>query len=188
MRRRLREGLVPLALAVCAAAALGQSSNPKQGSSSRQSPAASWKEYSYADDGFAVSAPSPPVVKRQKADTRAGAVEIHNYYFNQSPDAGFMASVTDLGLRNGGIDPKTALRNAELQTVQVVEGKILKEQPVSIGNSPGIQFEFVSKAYHSRVRYFFVKGKLLGVMSIVPPGQPLLPGTNRFLNSLRLLQ
>src|SRR5438552_615518 len=135
--------------------------------SSKQAPVFSWHEYSYADDGFAVSAPSRPVVKKQTAGAQAGNVETHNYYFNQSPDAGFMATVTDLGRQD--IDPKTALRNAELKTVQVVEGKIVKEQPVAVGNTPGIQFEFVSKAYHSRVRYFFVKGKLVGVMSIVPP-------------------
>ncbi len=128
----------------------------------------SWQKYSYADDGFAVSAPSRPVIKKQAAGVKTGSVEIHNYYFNQSPDAGFMATVTDLGRQD--IDPKTALHNAEMETVQVVKGKIVKEQPVSIANNPGIQFEFVSNSYHSKVRYFLAKGKLIGVMSIVPPG------------------
>jgi len=38
-----------------------------------------WKEYVYAEDGFAVSAPAQPTFESTPAETGLGSVDAHNY-------------------------------------------------------------------------------------------------------------
>ena len=144
-----------------------------------------WKEYSYTDDGFSVSAPARAVAKRDSEQAKDGT-EIHNYYYNLTAESGFMATVTDFHRQN--LNGPAVLQRIKTNTINASKGKLISQKAVTLGNARGVQFEFSSKEYHARVRYFFSNGKLFGVMCLVPPKQPLLPDTNRFLNSLRLQQ
>ena len=44
------------------------------------SQAGDWKEYVYEGDGFAISAPSEPVLQKQMMKPVAGEVEVHFYF------------------------------------------------------------------------------------------------------------
>jgi len=144
-----------------------------------------WKDYSYSDDGFSLSVPAQAVAKRDTSQAKDGT-EIHNYYYTVTADAGYMATVTDFHRKD--LNPTTVLQRIKSSTVNTAKGRLISQKPVTLGKAHGVQFEFASREYHGRVRYYFLDGKLFGVMCLVPPGQPLLPGTNRFLGSLHLLQ
>jgi hypothetical protein len=145
-----------------------------------------WREYSYPDDGFAVSAPGKPVLQTQNTDTAVGMVEAHNYIVDLGNDSGLAINATNMKQAEG-IDVRMVLEAAKKGIAEQTNGKITSEKDVSLNGNLGLEFELQNDAYHIRARYFFFKGRLLALLAMAPGKRPIPSEADRFFNSLRML-
>jgi len=144
-----------------------------------------WKEYAFADDGFAISAPYAPVLKSKPVATPAGQVQMHLYSIDLTSGSGVMINVTNYG-KDNKLSP-AALQLTKDATVQSISAKLLSERDISLDSNPGIEFEMGTESYRARSRYYIVESKLVAIVSYAGGGRPLPPDTSRILDSLRLL-
>ena len=170
MRRHLATVLICLAVALVA-----------------QNAPNDWKEYSYATDGFAVTAPSSPSFSKQNKETPGGSVEVHNYAIELGNNSGVMISSTQIpGAEKA--PPKPLLQKAKEGAVGAMGAKITSEKEISLDSFPGIEFVAESENFHLRARMYIVKEKLLSLLAIAPKDTALPPGSDRILDSLKLLK
>ncbi len=148
---------------------------------------ASWSEYSYAADGFAVSAPQRPTVKKLVTQTAAGPVTSQVYSVDLGGNNAFMFSSThyDQGL----IAPRAmdALEGAKNGAVANVHGTLVSQQRISIDGNPGYELFIAASNYHVRVRIYVVGDYLYQLLAIAPVDAPLPKDSDKFLGSFRLL-
>ena len=144
-----------------------------------------WKEYTYAADNFAVTAPAKPESQNQAIDTAVGQVQAHNYFINLGDNAGVLISVTDFG-KDKAISPRQALQGAKNGSLKSINGKLISEKEISLQNYAGLEFEMEAAAYRAWARYYIVEGKLVAMMSVAPQGKPFASETGRLFESLRL--
>ena len=144
-----------------------------------------WSEYTYSEDGFAISSPSKPSLESKPVDTPTGQFQAHNYSIDLGGDTGVMVSVTDYG-KNAKLSPDVlqAVKNSILESVKA---KLVSEKPTVLDSNPGIEFEMANEGYRARMRYYIVGSKLVGLVSYAGQGKPLPHDTTRILDSLRLL-
>jgi hypothetical protein len=145
-----------------------------------------WKEYVYAGDGFAISAPLQPAFAKETKDTGIGPVEAHNYTMDLGNETSVGINVTDFKIGQG-IDAKLILEATKAGIAGSLNGKIVSEKEVSLGSAPGIQFDLETDANHMRFRYFFIEGKLFALISAAPRAKSFAPETDRIFNSFRLV-
>ena len=155
------------------------------------SPAAStqlhnWKEYVYANDGFAVSAPTQPTVERTTAISPGGEVEVRFYRFSLTRDSGFMIATNDLNPADGRT-PQQILTDGKYGAAAGAHGKLVSAMPITFGKSPGIQVEIEAPRYRIQSRQYVVGRKLYQLVVGAPTGQPLPPERDRVFRSFRLV-
>ena len=171
MKKCFQAALLPALLACVALAAQAQGG---------------WKEYVYAEDGFAISAPSQPVLQSESKDTPIGSVDAHNYTLDMGNDTAVGVNATDFKIGQS-LDAKLVLEATKAGLAESLQGKIVSEKEISLGSAPGIELELVTEANHMRFRYFFIGGKLFALMSMAPLARPFAPETSRIFDSFRLV-
>src|SRR5215469_16021186 len=176
MRIRLAGALVCLCIGAILSASPLLAQNPQSG----------WKEYSYANDGFAVSAPAEPAFIKQDKPTPAGNVEIHNYTIELGNNSGVMISSAQFQGQQSE-SSKAVLQRARDGAVGAVNGKLMSEQEITLQGFPGVEFQVVNDAFHARVRMYLVKSRLVTVMAIAPKDNQLPPNSDKVMNSVKLL-
>ncbi|SRR6266481_191844 len=144
-----------------------------------------WKEYTYAADSFAVTAPAKPESQNQSVDTAVGQVQAHNYFITLGDNTGVLISVTDFG-KDKAISPRQVLQGAKNGSLKSINGKLISEKEISLQNYTGLEFEMEAAAYRAWACYYIVEGKLVAVMSVAPLGKPFASQTGRLFESLRL--
>src|SRR5579863_10770584 len=82
-----------------------------------QAAKAEWKEYPYPDDGFALTAPSQPMLQKQQQATAAGNVEMRQYSVDLGNNAGVLMSVSDFP-NTADSDPEKILESAVNGSIQ----------------------------------------------------------------------
>jgi hypothetical protein len=145
-----------------------------------------WKEYVYAEDGFAISAPIQPTVQTESKDTPIGSVDAHNYMVDLGNNTVVGVNATDFKMGQG-IDSKLILAATKAGLAESLQGKIVSEKEISLGSEPGLELELVTDSTHLRFRYFFIDGKLFALMSTAPLAKPFAPETTRIFDSFRLV-
>ena len=147
-----------------------------------------WEEYKYRDDGFAISAPSMPVPRidssttpAERKNSRAWGID----FGNRTEILITTGLVSDFA---ENVPAEEVLQRMKNMTLQGVPAKLVSERQLSLGDHPGIEFEFQAERWHSRQRVFILKDKLLGVSSTARGSDPLAPATDRMFDSLRLLK
>jgi len=151
-----------------------------------QTPQGGWREYSYANDGFAVSAPAEPAFMKQDKATPAGNVEMHNYTIELGNNSGVMISTAQVQGQPTD-SPKGLLQKARDGAINAVNGKLISEQEITLQNFPGLEFQLANDAFHARVRMYLVKNRLVTVMAIAPKDSQLPANADKVLNSVKLL-
>lgn len=142
-----------------------------------------WDEYKYRDAGFAISAPSLPIPRPTSPDepnTKAYGLK----YDNRSEiliTAGPLDMFEDL-------PDKEKLQRLKDLTVQGTSSKLISEKELSLDGNPGMELEVESHGHHMRERYYIVKGRIFGLLSSAPTGQPFVADTDRIFESFRLLK
>lgn len=145
-----------------------------------------WKEYVYADDGFAISAPMQPTLQTESKETPVGSVDAHNYTVDLGNNTAVGVNATDFKIGQG-LDARLILAATKAGLAESLQGKIVSEKEISLGSEPGLELELVTDTNHLRFRYFFIDGKLFALMSTAPLARPFAPETTRMFDSFRLV-
>ena len=145
-----------------------------------------WKEYVYAEDGFAISAPMQPTFQTESKDTPIGSVDAHNYTIDLGNGIAIGINATDFKIGQA-VDAKLILAATKAGLAESLQGKIVSEKEISLGSEPGLELEVVTDTNHMRFRYFFINGKLFALMSTAPLAKPFAPETTRMFDSFRLV-
>jgi hypothetical protein len=148
---------------------------------------AGWKEYSFPDDGFAISAPSEPIFEKDTTQTPIGPLESHTYQVPLGAGGGFMVSAAEFK-QGEAVPVRELLQAAKNGAAANSKSTASKERDVSLEGNLGLEFELGNEVFHSRVRVFYVHGKLLTVMAAAPAATAIPPEADRLFNSLRLIR
>ena len=145
-----------------------------------------WKEYSYASDGFAVSAPEQPGFIKQDKPTASGTVEVHNYSIELGNNSGVMISATQYPAQPKD-SPKTILQSAKNGAIGAVNAKLISEKEITLNDFPGLEFEAATDDFHMRVRMYLAKTRLITMMAIAPKDSTIPATADRVFSSFKLL-
>jgi hypothetical protein len=139
-----------------------------------------WKEYSFPDDGFAITLPEAP---RKHPDRNIP--ETNAYSVNINPDYAFTLRVKR--------DPRECSAVLAQLRESVVTRKAQETDPASLKDvmldgHPGLEYEWrVSDERLGRIRYYCSEGRVYMLAVNREKGQPLLPEALRIMSSFKLL-
>lgn len=145
-----------------------------------------WKEYSYADEGFAMKAPAQPTLAKQQQPTAAGNIEMRQYSVDLANDSGVLMSVSDFPTANYAA-PKQALETAVTGSIQATKANKTSQKDIELQQVPGIEFEADTAAYHMLGRYYWKDNRLFSMLSVSGLGAPVPAPALRVLDSLKFM-
>lgn len=173
-----------LALAL-ALVACGGSSQPS-GTAAQPESSGKWSDYSYAKEGFAVSAPKEPVFSTKTAETAAGPVEIH--FYTVEVGNGMLLVATSRLHPNDKRTVRQVIADSAQGAVASLNGKLTAQKAITLGKYPGTEFEIAADRAHNRDRVYVANRKIYQVVAIAPAGRPLPLETDQFNQSFRILE
>ena len=146
-----------------------------------------WKQYSYPNDGFAISSPLQPSFTTQSKPTDAGNVEMHIYTFNLSSNGAVMIIASEIkGLEN--LSAKERLQKAKQGALAAGNATLTTEKEITLAGYHGLQYEATGQNnLHVRGRMYIVKNKLLQLMEISPLNVAFPADAERVCTSLKLV-
>ena len=142
-----------------------------------------WKEYTYPDDGYAISAPSKPI----PAPLSEELPDYRGYGINYGNRTMVVLGASSYNLW-GDLSPAEKLQRLEEMQVKGSASKLVSKKEISLGGNPGIELEVESTDSHSRSGWYDVNGKVLMLYSSAPTDAPFASDTDRIFDSLRLLR
>lgn len=138
---------------------------------------AEWKEFRFADHGFAVRAPSAP--ERQDLPDHT------NYLVSLGNDHGFMVGVMQLPA--GTTRTADELLEAGLQgSIDAVHGTLISKSKGSLAGYPGLLAEVEGEGYRYQCRLYMANGFVYELLNIVPMGQAFDPNGQKIMDSFRV--
>jgi hypothetical protein len=143
-----------------------------------------WKEYVYAEDGFAISAPAKPKLEKKMLGRVGGEVEAHFYYF---PVKDSYLLITCFPLHPSDQRAPQQVLNDEKESAVPKLGSLVSENSISLGGYPGIEIEAQTVPMHSRVRYYAVGRRMYMLMAVAPREKPFPAELQRWSESFRLV-
>jgi len=146
--------------------------------------AGDWKEYVYAEDGFAISSSVEPRVEKRTMKPIGGEVEAHFYYFSSS--GLIMALMYAPLLPNDKRAPEEALKGAK-KSLDMSGATVLSEKAISLGQYPGTELEVEDSQYRQRGRFYAVERKVYTLVASWPKDKPLPAEAQRWYDSFRLV-
>ena len=144
--------------------------------------AAEWQRLAPPGAGFSIMMPGTPQTLDQTVQTKVGAVVMHCY----GTEAGRVGYAVMFGDYKVQVEPKKGLdgvRDGEVGT-----GKLLAEESISAGGSPGRRIIVAMADGNTLVSQFFLAGtKLYQVMYITPSApQEAMQAAAPFMKSFQL--
>jgi hypothetical protein len=178
-------------LALLIAVAIGSSAMPTLGvpnPSAKPQPAPSrsaqpspnnWQSFRSAAGRFSVQLPEQPVVNSEKAGTPQAT-----YFFRVAqPESFYGISYLDASTTE---ETKTFLKDMPQELVKAIEGKMTKEQDISLQKNPGKAFDFTTGQPGAKAKgsgRIYAVGKRVYLLFGVGKDQEL----KQFLNSFNLI-
>ena len=146
---------------------------------------AEWKSYPYPADGFQASFPISPELQKKDLPTEKGTVQLHSY-IAQEASAAMFVGVCDYGDKAASMDAEKQLQGAKNAILQNPGSHLLSERKISLGASPGLEFEAQSDTSFFTARIYMVGSTLYQTLVITPLGKTYAD-TTRFLDSFQLI-
>jgi len=146
---------------------------------------AQWSDYSYAKEGFAVSAPKEPTFSTKTVQTAAGPVEMH--FYSVEVGNGMLMVITS---RLHPKDKRTAqqvIAESKQGAAAALHGKLTAQKAITLGKYPGTEFEIAAERTHQRDRVYVANRKIYQVMVIAPIDRPLPVEADQFHKSFHIL-
>jgi len=169
------------------AASLGAQTASTPGTPATASPiaqATEWKTYRYPSDGFSVSFPSQPQLKKNLLETKTGEIVVRMYVVILQP--AWMVTVIDYAEQATNADPDTLLEVGKQGALSSTNAHLLSEKKITLNGNHGIQFEAESSMAHFSLRLYLVGGTLYQTMVVSDPADKSAE-TTRFLDSFQLI-
>jgi len=163
----------------------------KDNDSQSRSPAPAinhWKRFSSADGNFSVLFPGTPQEKRQTERTPIGEIELHCFIVEADRQTAYGVNYSDIPQSANLRDPQKFFDRSQALTAGE-KGKILFQQEIKLGNSPGREFKFSKGGksnYSGRVRLFLVGHRLYELVAIYLTINPHPVEREAFFNSFSL--
>jgi len=170
MRKMRRAGLFAVCT-FCTVVALSQSSV--------------WKEYAYAEDGFAISFPKEPSIQKRTMQAKAGDVEAH-LYFIAMENYNLLLMYAPLH-PNDKRTPEETLNEAR-KGPMITGAKLISEKSISLGKYPGLEIETEDAGYHQQGRFYAIGRRMYALTISVPREKPFPEGLQRWYDSFRLVE
>jgi hypothetical protein len=153
-----------------------------------------WKEYVYADDHFAISAPTEPKRETQRIRVVGGSSTAHIYSVTPDEQGALMVFVY-LRNRSDRRSDREVRDDAGAGAVQSVKGKLTAKSEVVLGRYRGSLIELEAqnpeiarKGHRIRNQYYVVGRRLYQIMAIAPAGDTFPAGSERWFKSFRLIR
>jgi hypothetical protein len=153
-------------------------------------PEPAWKEFTSRDGGFSVRMPKTPTEQTKSLKSPFGPVDVTMFQAISPKDGllyqvaynDFPAFLVQLA------DADDVLKAIPGGVAQGVNGKVLSNDKVKLGDHPGREFEIEVFGGQGVVhgRAYLVKDRLYQVMVIAPKDAADSPDINRFLDSFKL--
>jgi hypothetical protein len=145
---------------------------------------AQWKEFVYQDDGFAISAPSQPIMQKRMMKPLAGEVEAH-VYFIPAPEYQMMVMYAPLHPKDKRT-PQQALEDAK-KGPAVSGARLLSQKSIMLGKYPGLEMETEDDDNHQLGRFYAVNRRMYTLAIAVPKGRPFPAEAKHWLESFRIV-
>lgn len=144
-----------------------------------------WKQYSYPNDGFAISSPLQPSFTTQSKPTDAGNVEMHIYTFNLSSNGVVIITASEIkGLEN--LSAKDRLQKAKQGALTAGNATLTAEKEITLAGYQGLLYEATGQNnLHVRGRMYIVKNRLLQLLEISPLNVAFPADAERICTSLK---
>lgn len=145
-----------------------------------------WKEYVYAEDGFAISSPREPAVQKSTVPVKMGEVEVHLYNI---PLEKYQVVILYSPFHPN--DKRTAEQalNDGKQPLLQSGAKLISEKPVSLGKYPGLEVEAENARYRQHGRFYVVERKMYAIIASTSQGKAFpAEELQRWFDSFRLVE
>jgi hypothetical protein len=152
-----------------------------------------WREYVSANGRFRVLMPGDLTEERRTIDTPTGKRESVSVsaVLNRKPwlaNRGFyFVTYADLGDQAAGTSPERLLDDEREEAVKRLNGRVVREQAVSLGHHAGLEIEVATQMGLVKERIYLVNQR---VYQLVVGGkmEASSPGADKFFSSFRLLE
>jgi hypothetical protein len=145
-----------------------------------------WKQYSYPDDGFAMSAPVPPTFGKEQHPTASGNIELRQYSVDLTGSLEVLMSVSDIA-NPAHATPKAILQGAVDGSLPAAKATKISQKDIELQQVPGIEFEARNGDYRLLGRYYWKNDRLFSFLAVAPWGAPMPADAIRVMNSLKFL-
>jgi hypothetical protein len=159
-----------------------------------------WKEYVYAEDGFAISAPLAPFIHPDYLDGGKGEGLLgHSYFFpltRQQQEASGYNFLLEVTLRRDGDQrtPEQVLNDAKNHYASYFgtsfklasPARVIYEKPISLGKYPGIEFQMQHENIRCVGRFYVIDRRAYSLT--VGTGLPFPDEMQRWYRSFRLIE
>lgn len=143
-----------------------------------------WKEYVYAEDGFAVSSPLEPRIVKRTMNPVAGEVEAH-FYFIPLQNSQMVVMYAPLH-PNDKRTPEQALSDAK-KGISLSGATLISEKTISLGKYPGVELESEDPQNRQRGRFYAVERKMYTLAVSWPKDKPFPAESQRWYDSFRVV-
>jgi len=144
-----------------------------------------WKPYKYPADGFRITFPSEPKVEQNKKESKTGAILMNSYCAHLS-ETYLCVAVIDQGPEATGFTPDALFERTRLAVISAPRTHKLNEADIELDGHKGVEVETENDTVHIFTRIYLVDRTLYQTMVTVPLAGRY-PGTERFLNSFKLM-
>jgi hypothetical protein len=146
-----------------------------------------WKTYTYASDGFTITAPATPQMSSSSVPTDAGSFDVHTYSVDLENDAGaLVVAVCNYGAAAKDKDPDVILQGAKNGSIANVHATLTSEKQITLNGYKGLEYEADGADAHLSARIYMVGTVLYQLVEVAPLNHPY-PSTKRFFDSFQLI-
>ena len=145
-----------------------------------------WKEFSYPDDGFAMSAPMLPTFAKEQHATASGNIELRQYSVDLTTSLEVLMSITDIP-NPAHATPTAILQGAVNGSLPPDKATKISQKDIQLQQVPGIEFEARNGDYRLLGRYYWRDGRLFSFLAVAPWATTMPPDAVRVMDSLKFL-
>lgn len=150
-----------------------------------RSEAATWADYRYADDGFAISSPAALTAQVLRYSAFGGPIVL-NWYNARMGDFGVGVSVFDWPSDADDV-PQILERLAATEPGTIEAGVLASRTPIELEGSQGLDILVEGRTRRMRERMFVAGRRVYDLKSTAPSGTPFWSETDRFFGSFHIL-
>lgn len=150
-----------------------------------------WKPFSSSEGGFTVLMPGIPTEENNNVTTKFGSLTVHTFYVRRNDEALYAVAYSDLpdNISENSSDIEQLLAEAPSGFSEGAGGRLVNQQPISLGNFPGREFRLeLSEGAIARGRIYLVNKRLYQVVVGTNNERNLTKSIQGFLNSFQLLK